>query len=419
MPKIKDLVGQTFNKLTVVEYVGQNKDKRSLWKSMCICGNEKITTRTVLVKNQVKSCGLCGEKSSVSKDLQGKVFGRLTVIGEGKIKTEVLVRCECGKEKYISKVALNRGDAKSCGCQLYQNRVNLSGKTFNDLHVVEKLEAKYGNNRLYRCTCKCGEELLVTGDDLQRNRIRSCENCYHNPLAHDLSDLQFGALVVIDKHDNLSSNKTSWLCRCTLCGTEKPIKTANLLNGHAKSCGCQINYNRVDHTGKAFGRLTVLEPFDVQGTYWWYLCQCSCGNEHLVSGSNLQSGKTKSCGCLQKELAGKRLAALKGPLNPNWRGGSTEENYPRNTREYKEWRNGVLQKDNYCCQLCTSQDNLHAHHLYSFVDNPDKRTDINFGTCLCQDCHRWFHAENGRGNNTPEQFYQWRDDLIGVTPKPA
>ena len=34
-----------------------------------------------------------------------------------------------------------------------------------------------------------------------------------------------------------------------------------------------------------------------------YLCRCECGNEVRVAGYSITSGRSKSCGCLQKEVA--------------------------------------------------------------------------------------------------------------------
>lgn len=53
--------------------------------------------------------------------------------------------------------------------------------------------------------------------------------------------------------------------------------------------------------GQKFGRLEVLERAEnsSSGQIRW-LCRCSCEdkNEIIVQGGNLQSGHTKSCGCL-------------------------------------------------------------------------------------------------------------------------
>lgn len=68
----------------------------------------------------------------------------------------------------------------------------------------------------------------------------------------------------------------------------------------------------IDLTGRKFGRLTVKcrsgtyqRPSGNKEPTW--LCKCECGNEKVVSSSNLKGkNNTLSCGCLQAE---KRLVA--------------------------------------------------------------------------------------------------------------
>lgn len=62
----------------------------------------------------------------------------------------------------------------------------------------------------------------------------------------------------------------------------------------------------IDLTGQQFGRLTVIDMFgkDRRGEIIWH-CICECGETKNVLGSNLRKGLTQSCGCLQKERAGK------------------------------------------------------------------------------------------------------------------
>ena len=57
---------------------------------------------------------------------------------------------------------------------------------------------------------------------------------------------------------------------------------------------------RLDLVGKTFGRWTVVElaPRTYQ-TMW--KCVCTCGTERAVSGANLTSGHSTSCGCLREE----------------------------------------------------------------------------------------------------------------------
>lgn len=55
----------------------------------------------------------------------------------------------------------------------------------------------------------------------------------------------------------------------------------------------------IDLTGRRFGHLTVVEKTEErtrEGKIKW-LCKCDCGKEKIISGKNLKSGNTKTCGC--------------------------------------------------------------------------------------------------------------------------
>ena len=65
-------------------------------------------------------------------------------------------------------------------------------------------------------------------------------------------------------------------------------------------------HNFIDSAGEVYERLTMLFPVQEKGkikarTKW--LCQCSCGNLIVVSGSDLKNKHTRSCGCLHAELS--------------------------------------------------------------------------------------------------------------------
>ena len=60
----------------------------------------------------------------------------------------------------------------------------------------------------------------------------------------------------------------------------------------------------IDLTGQRFGRLTVVERAkNTKSKKVRWICQCKCGNVVVVLGDSLRTGKSKSCGCLQKEIA--------------------------------------------------------------------------------------------------------------------
>jgi hypothetical protein len=63
----------------------------------------------------------------------------------------------------------------------------------------------------------------------------------------------------------------------------------------------------IDLTGKRFSRLVVVKKDRKSGGKFYWFCKCDCGINAIVSGSNLKTGHTKSCGCFQIEEQSKRI----------------------------------------------------------------------------------------------------------------
>lgn len=83
---------------------------------------------------------------------------------------------------------------------------------------------------------------------------------------------------------------------------------------------------REDLTGKKFGRLTVIKFIGVKNKrrrFWE--CICECGNKSDCLGENLKKGDTRSCGCLQRELAALRQKS------------HGESSIHGKTKEYRTW----------------------------------------------------------------------------------
>lgn len=78
--------------------------------------------------------------------------------------------------------------------------------------------------------------------------------------------------------------------------------------------------NKLDITGRRFGRLLAVSPTDERkNSKVVWLCRCDCGNEVLLSTTRLNTGNTKSCGCLKAE-------------------GTRTSHGGRHTDEYRIWR---------------------------------------------------------------------------------
>lgn len=79
----------------------------------------------------------------------------------------------------------------------------------------------------------------------------------------------------------------------------------------------------------------------------------------------------------------------------NWKGGVTKERTQLcNTKEYRDWRKMVYERDNWTCQCCSIRGGrLEAHHIKSWAEYPDLRFDSNNGQTLCFSCHKKTYAK--------------------------
>lgn len=69
---------------------------------------------------------------------------------------------------------------------------------------------------------------------------------------------------------------------------------------------------RLDLVGQKFNRLEVIEfAYIDKWHHSCWRCICVCGNEVIVVGKEITSGRTKSCGCLKIELLIKRCKGRK------------------------------------------------------------------------------------------------------------
>ena len=101
-----------------------------------------------------------------------------------------------------------------------------------------------------------------------------------------------------------------------------------------------------DLTGKKFNRLTVLgfERKDANSVNFWR-CMCDCGNETVVRGYSLESGGTKSCGCLKREKAKPPMIIKHGMSDTRlyqcWKDMKGRCNRPTSARYYTHGARGI------------------------------------------------------------------------------
>lgn len=118
-----------------------------------------------------------------------------------------------------------------------------------------------------------------------------------------------GRLTVIERGPNGPHGHARWWCKCT-CGKRVLVAGSQLRSGKTKSCGCLRDEGRdpwaEDLTGKEHGRLTAIRMAPPKSRQAMCLCKCTCGNVCVVAAGCLRAGNTQSCGCLNREKSAER-----------------------------------------------------------------------------------------------------------------
>lgn len=231
--------------------------------------------------------------------------------------------------------------------------------------------------------------------------------------AKDLTGMRFGRLTVIERVPSKSGH-ARWKCLCD-CGSYTEALSNNLKSGAKVSCGCAAhkgspgispsNYN--DLTGRRFGRLIVIKRISPVGCKVRWLCRCDCGAEKDIAAYELTSGKTKSCGCLQREARHLRK-------NPDGKGtrlygvwkGIKSRCYTKSNSGYKHYgARGIKMCDEW-------RDNYQTFHDWAFANGYDP--DAPYGQCTIDridvngdyepsNC-RWVDAATQIANRRPFKY---------------
>lgn len=159
----------------------------------------------------------------------------------------------------------------------------------------------------------------------------------------------------------------------------------------------------IDLTGKIFNRLTVLSRAnnDTKGGAQW-LCKCSCGNLTTVRSYQLKSGKTKSCGCINKErMLGQKYRYKHGNCSNNhttslhniWRG-LKYRCHNKNSKDYFRYGGrGITVCDSWFNSFQQFLDDMESTYVVKYqLDRIDNSKGYNKENC------RWVSSKENNNN---------------------
>lgn len=184
----KDLSQETFYYLKP-QFRVKTDIKETAWLCNCQCGNEVVISAHSLTGNRTKSCGCYSTeiKKSRYKDLTGQQFFYLTVLEHIGTKNESALwkcQCKCGNIVEVTANKLTSGWTKSCGCYAREKssermwKHNLIGQKINHLLVLERDYTQGYSPIRYKCQCDCGNIIVTTQTMLLTNGRISC-GCSH------------------------------------------------------------------------------------------------------------------------------------------------------------------------------------------------------------------------------------------------
>jgi hypothetical protein len=164
---VKNIVGQKFGKLTVIQYIGINDGGLATWECQCDCGNKKVVAGTFLKRSVVKSCGcLLFEKEPKNKLPNGQGLKNKVYNEQARYRDYLF---ELTKEQFFS---------------IVNNHCNYCGNEPSNF-VSDKHNNRFYYNGIDRIDNNIGYTL--------ENCVAACKIC--NRAKRDLSTQEFNSWI--------------------------------------------------------------------------------------------------------------------------------------------------------------------------------------------------------------------------------
>ncbi len=256
------------------------------------------------------------------------------------------------------------------------------------LEVTEPTSGRKNGYTVWRCRCDCGNERMLDTRTLQRGTVRDC-GCVTRvpPGANDLTGKRFGKLVAIAPTEERLYDGIVWRCLCD-CDKVAYVSSRQLLSGYTKSCGCLGHPPLKDFVGKRFGKLAVVAYEEKRAGMHRWRCLCDCGNETVVGQTLLQTGKTKSCGCVQAQIYRENLKLIDGTSVT-----ALESVRKRRIRTNTSGHTGVYQDKKSGKWIAQITFKNKKYHLGSFDDINDAIRARQRGEEMHDDFLDWYYHE--------------------------
>ncbi len=204
----------------------------------------------------------------------GEKFGVLTLqenIDAANLNTKCLFICDCGKNTVKQFIKAKYKPFKSCSLTCDLRVENISGKKHGMVLVLNEFrraKPKGKNGCIHwKCRCDCGNEFWGTSTQLRRNKRTSCGKCFRfrfkESQPQNIIGKRFGMLLALEEYKKNDKGVFIQKFKCD-CGNIKWIPTLSITKnvGRTKSCGClkkQLGKN--NRNWKGFGDIFAARWF--------------------------------------------------------------------------------------------------------------------------------------------------------------
>ena len=236
-------------------------------------------------------------------DLTTQSFGAWHVLGRGVTTREMpfwVCRCQCGTIAALHEGALLEGRAQSCGCLggRAAGFCDLTGQRFGQWLVLEYADNDRRKDAYWQCRCSCGTTRVIPGYHLRSGDSQQCKSC---AARTPMPQRWYGAIFVqgfagVER----KGRGTTYYCQCR-CGVEMVVIGSDLRSGRVTSCGCRGKRVILHQT---FGALYVIADAGVLHGYQRWQCVClHCHGVSLVASRSLHP-KRLGCNACSKQRNG-------------------------------------------------------------------------------------------------------------------
>lgn len=242
----------------------------------------------------------------------------------------------------------------------------------------------------------CGKTVLK-----QPYRLKEYKHQY---CSRECQATHTGILQTGENHHNWNGNGAEITFNCENCGKEHKQKKRIYDQFNLHFCSPKCRYEGISKTYRGNKRYNFSSK----------TIKCAnCGKEVAKRQSKIQRSVNNFC---SPECTWEYAENYTGAKRYNYKPELTEkERLSNKTRhnsvKYRKWMRDVFKRDDYTCAITGIRGgNMNAHHLEGWHWCKEKRYDVSNGVTLKKEIHELFHKIYGNGNNTKEQFEEFKNN---------